>query len=262
MDKKPRKRRRKNKQQDFQRAIKDAEKLSFDPRVLQDPQVQEVLEKMRTAPDQSTMLEYHLILERILLQDKSMLDSPQRSDELSRARKGAYDRDKAEEAFERDSVGFIEDTFARAEKLKLTGDAADRAKANAVKMLDEARKGKRAEYINKQLQLDWAITHGPKREVMGQGHWVEIGSRPNSRRILKSDVVGIMHRQWEIKPGVNQDVPQIFADKYELILTSRREQADRESALDANMEAGQLEATMQKIDKVYGTTRQRLTGTA
>jgi len=264
VSKKPRKRRHKNKNKskDFRKAIKDAEKLSFDPRVLDDPRVQEVLAKMQTAPDNSTMLEYHLLLERILLQDQSMLDNPERSEELSRTRASAYDRDKAEEAFERDEAGFLADVWNRSENIKLTGAAADRAKAQAVKMLDEARKGKRAEYINKQLQLDWMIEHGPKTDVMGQGHWVEVGSRPNSRRIIKSDVVRIMHRQWVIQPGVNHDVPEIFAKRYEILLRSRQEQADREKAMGADMEAGQLEGALQKIDKVYGTSRQKLTGAA
>ena len=262
MSKKPRKRRRKNKKKGFRQAIKDAEKLSFDPRVLADPQVQEVLAKMKTAPDNSTMLEYHLLLERILLKGQSMLDSPERSEELSRTRAVAYDRDKAEEAFERNEAGFLADVWNRSEKIKKTGAAAEKVKANATKMLRDAREGKRAEYINKQLQLDWMIEHGPKTDVMGQGHWVEVGSRPNSRRIIQSDVVRIMHRQWVIQPGINHDVPEVFAKRYEILLRSRQEQADREKAMGADMEAGQLEVVLQKIDKVYGTTRQRLTGAA
>ena len=220
--------------------------------------MQVLLAKMKNAKNHKEMLEYSLILDRIVMGEHSLAGDPKRSAELARAHEGAEARDTAAEAFNRDAAGFLDDAFARGEKHKLTGDAAEREKAKGAKMLKVARAGKMAERRTKELELDRVIEHGPKVTVMGQGQWVEIGSRPNSVRKLRPDIVGIMHRYWTIQPGLNEGVPEVFAKQYELILRSRQETADRERLMTSNLEVSKLEAALSRVDNLYGTRRQHL----
>ena len=203
------------------------------------------------------------MLDRFLLDRASLLEDPGRSGELSNLRGDAAQRDKDEVAFERDRVGFIEDVFTRSEQIKLTGDKAERAKANAMKMYKAARENKLAERHLKELELDSMIANGPKMSVNATGHWMQIGSAPNTQRVLKPDVVRIMHRAWTLHPGVNEDVPAVFAQQYELLQRSRMETMERQQAMSATQPGGSLHTTtmerrLMDIDAKYGVKRQLL----
>lgn len=259
--KRKRKRRRKNRQ-NLEQKLQRADLILEDPKVLADPKVQKLLVQAQQAKSSKEMLEYHLLLEQFLLQEYSTLDDPDRSDELSFIRADAATRDQAEDAFEQDKAGFLEDVYTRSESKKLTGDAAERAKANATKMYKMAKNNKLAERHNKRLELDWMIANGPTRDVNAEGQWIQLGSVPDIQRVLRPDVVRIMHRSYELKPGLNKDVPEIFAQQYDLILQSRQETRAREDALKIHQEAGKLETALMAIDQKYGVRRQLVTGTA
>ena len=74
-----------------------------------------------------------------------------------------------------------------------------------------------------------------------------------------------MHRHWVLHPGLNTNVPKVFADSYEQVLDSRAETAEREKALgkSANedgvtgLEYNKLEARLSEIDRRFNAKRQR-----
>ena len=124
-----------------------------------------------------------------------------------------------------------------------------------------ARENTMADRRSKELQLDWMIQNGPRRTVTAAGHWVQLGSVPNVQRMLKPDVVRIMHRSWTFEPGVNNDVPEVFAAQYELLRQSRLETQERESVMNVERPGGsmhiiELERKLSEIDAKYGVKRQ------
>ena len=245
-------------------ALHRANELTLDPRVLEDDKVKALLASARGAKTNEEALKYHLLLDKFLFGQGSLTEDPARSEELSRARQGAVGRDRAEAAYANDDAGFVDDVFNRTEKYKLTGEKADQAKAEAMELFRDARNGKIAERNNKRLEVDWMIENGPKMDVMATGHFETIGSMPNVQQVLKPDVIRLMHRQWVFQPGLNKDVPELFARKYESFQTSRQETAEREALLTSKggngmgLEVTQLERKMREIDKKYSTRRQLL----
>ena len=225
--------------------------------------VQALLLKGQNAKTSKEMLEIHLMLDRIIMDKASLLEDPERAGQLHHLRADASQRDKDEAAYEADHVGFVEGVISRTEKLKLTGEKAEQAKARAAAMYKAARDNTMADRRTKALQLDWIIEHEPKRTVTATGHWVQLGSVPNVQRILKPDVVRIMHRSWTLQPGVNENVPGIFADQYELLQRSRMETREREDAMRVERPGGslhinELEKKLSEIDLKYGVKRQRV----
>lgn len=235
-----------------------ANELKSDPRVLADPNVQAILTMMQQAQTSREALEASLLLDQFLTKEYSALGDPNRAEEVNKARAYASAKDMAVEAFETDQEKFIEDVFDQTESKILTGDKADQAKARASAMLKEARDVAVGKQQVKRLRLEHEISHGAKVDVMGEGHWIKVGPAPGTPT-LRPDVVRIMHKSWTIEPGLNRDVPKVFADRYELIRRSRQETRAREKAMaDGRMEAGQLELALTKIDEAFGVTRQKL----
>ena len=231
--------------------------------MLDDPQIQALLLRGQNAKTSREMLEVHLQLDRFLLEKGSLLEDPTRSVELGHLRGDAIQRDKDEEAFERDSAGFIEGVFTRSERIKLTGDKADRARAEAAKMYKAARENSLGNRRAKELQVDQMIQVGPKVSVNATGHWMQIGSAPDTQRILKPDVVRVMHRSWTLNPGLNDNVPELFAKQYELLQRSRMETQERQLAMSATKPGGSNNSTVMEqklldIDRKYGVKRQLL----
>ena len=107
--------------------------LTTDPRVTSDPKVKALLSNIQGAKTTKEALEYHLLLDKFLFQERSLLDDPRRREELGRLQQTADERDRAAEAFENDRVGFVENGFDRSEKRKLIGEKAEQAKATASK---------------------------------------------------------------------------------------------------------------------------------
>lgn len=203
------------------------------------------------------------MLDRFLMQQGSILEDPGQANRLSNLRSDADQRDKDEAAFERDREGFVEGVFTRSEGIKMTGEKAERAKANAVAMYKAARENSLANRRQKELHLDWLIANGPTRTVTAEGHWVQIGSAPNVQRLLRPDVIRIMHRAFTLEPGVNENVPEVFAKQYELLQQSRMETRAREDVMRVDRQGGSmqvelLEQKLAEIDQKFGVRRQHV----
>ena len=238
--------------------------LTTDPRVTNDPKVKALLANIQGAKTTKEALEYHLLLDKFLFQERSLLDDPRRREELGRLQETAEERDRAAEAFENDRVGFVENVFDRSEKRKLTGEKAEQARATAGKMMREAVAGRLAGQRLKAAALDYDFDSGPRVDVNATGTWIKVGSGPNAQPFLQPERIRIGHREWILTPGLNRNTPKIVADRYEQILVSRSETAEREKAMGASpnqdgvrgMEATALEAKLREIDKRYGVRRQ------
>jgi len=238
--------------------LDQANKFNYDPRVLADPNVQAILRMMQGAKTERETLEAALLLDQFMTKSLSALSDPRRADEVNKARSYAVERDEAVDAFEADQEKFIQDVFDKSDKYKLTGAKAEKVQATASAMLKDARDVAVGRQSVKQLQLDHMIAHGAKVDVMGEGHWLKLGPAPGEPTLLP-DIVRIMHRQWVFEPGLNKDVPKVFADQYEQIKRSRQENRAREKVMaDGKMEAGKLELALNRIDEAYGVTRQKL----
>jgi hypothetical protein len=242
-----------------------AEKL-YSPGAVHDPNIAALLAKGKQAKTEAEALEVFLQLEKVLLEEDSLLEDRDQADRLRLMRQGARARDSAEEAWVRDRATFAENVFAQSDGKKLVGAQAEKVKAEVAKMKQHAVRDAMAGQNDKKLALDWAIENGPTEDVMGTGNWVMVkvpGVEGPGKPELRPDVVSIMHRQWVIAPGLNKDVPSVFARRYEEILQSRQETGERKALLglggddDPGLEVTQLEQEFSKVDNKYGVTRQK-----
>jgi hypothetical protein len=233
---------------------------------MQDPNIVALLTRAMMAPTEKEKLEYYLQLEDHIAKSASHLQDPELAERLNSMRIGANERDVSAEAFQADSLGFIEDTITRSEQFRKTGDAAEQEKARAGKMLQDAIAQAQSNKSVKKLQLDYDISHGPTEDVMGLGNWVTTkmpGVEGPGKPSLRPDVIRIMHRQWTMAPGVNKDVPAVFARRYEEILRSRDETDRRKAAMGLDeigpiKEAGAMEVEQMNIDREFGVERDQL----
>ena len=187
------------------------------------------------------------------------MEDGSKSDQLSAWRTDAEKRDRAAEAFNRDSEGFVRDVIDRTENKILTGSARDKVMARAASMKQTAIQEAGAKQQTKQLKLDWDIAHGPKVEVNATGQWTLVGPAGKHSPTLEPEVIRVMHRFHVLYPGLNKDVPKVFADRYENILQSRAETSEREKALGKSasmdgvtgMEHNALQARLAEIDRKF-----------
>ena len=223
-----------------------------------------MLLKANSATTSRDALEAHLLLEKFVMGKFSKLGDPKQADKLNQLRETAAARDTAQEAWETDREGFVEGVFNQTEKKKLVGARKDNAKAKTAHLIQEAITGELSNQRLKRAELDHKIAHEPHVDVQASGKWVNIGRAGQATPVLEAERVNIMHRQYIFQPGLNQNVPKVFADQYEQITNSRAETAEREAVMgkgtDRNQVSGmtsnQLEAALSKIDKKYSTTRQ------
>jgi len=235
-----------------------------DERVLQDPQVQKILAKSANAKTTREALDAHLLLEQFLMGKYSTLEDPRQRDKLNSMLHGAEAKDKAVKAWNSDRQGFVENVFNSSESKKLTGDAKDKAKAETAHMLREAHAGELSNQRLKHAELDYRIANEPRYDVQATGKWVKHGTARANTPKLEPERIVIMNREYTFQPGLNKDVPKVFADKYEQILNSRAETAEREEAMGKGADnnsvrgipANQLEAKLMQIDRKYSVKRQ------
>lgn len=223
------------------------------PGAMQDPKLIAILEKMRQAPTNEQKLEAALELDRFIAQDASLLEDRSRSRELSDMRARARQRDKAEEAWSQDKVNFMANLESQTDHLKKTGEAAERTKAKAAHMLQEATRKATTDIQIRQAKLDYRIENEPKERVMATGEWVNVkGQGP----VLCAETIRIMHREWRFVPGINENVPHVFAEEYRQRLAARQENEERKALIDMksdepSTEESELVPKWNQISKKY-----------
>lgn len=221
----------------------------------EDPAVKAFLTKMPTAKQRESV-ELALALDRYLMGDHSVLEDPRYAEHINKMRARAIEMEEAERRFAEDPEKFFDDTWNRAEKNRATGDKKARIEAKAADMYRDAREKVAADRTTKQLQLDHLIAHGPKEDVECTGvmETSMINGTPTPR--LLPIRVRIMHRHWDLKPGLNAGVPSVFATRYRQIRQALDEQREREVILSGMGRSRDVEAAQNRISTQFGTKRQ------
>lgn len=204
---------------------------------------------------QSEAVELALALDRYLRGDESVLSNPKYANHINKMRARAAEIEDAERRWEEDPVRFANEVWDRAEKIKATGSKKARMEAQASKMYEEARQLASADRVTKQLELDRIIQHGPKEDVecAGELEVFSVGGVPNP--VVVPVVVRIMNRAYTLRPGINYNVPSVFAARYRQMQAAKMEHQARSDVLQQGMRARDLEPAMDKISVDYGTKR-------
>jgi hypothetical protein len=220
----------------------------------EDPAIKAFLTKMPTAK-QAEAVELALALDRYLNGDESVLSNPKYSEYISKMRERASEIEEVERRWAEDPVKFQDELWSQAEKLRATGDKKARMEAKAAKMFQDAREKATAIKENKKLQLDWQIEHGPKEDVACTGviETPMVNGIPTP--VILPIRVQIMHRYWDLKPGMNVGVPSVFAARYRQVQKATEEKAAREALLSGGMRSRDLEAAQDKVSQDFGARR-------
>lgn len=155
--------------------------------------------------------------------------------------------DRAEEKFETDRQGFLDDVTQRAEKLKLTGERKNKLIANASAQYRSLVEETRAAGGVNRSAFDRLIETMPKEQVM----W------PYSLEIIDGAtkevplVVRIRHRAWSFKPGETVQVPTIVAERLREIHQQHQELVERQQALSGDLSDVALAQRWGQISQRY-----------
>lgn len=220
----------------------------------EDPVIKALVTKFPEASN-TEALEIALALQQLVRGQSAMLENQkQMSDELAKLKAKMAAIDKAAEKWDSDRESFLDEVNRNADKLRLVGEAQDKLIAQASgdlkKKIDEA---KASVVIDRQM-FDEALAREPKETVISPGVPMTIVEHGQQIAVLASEEVRIKHRRWVLQPGIPQEVPLSVANTLRERRKKERESYERRSAMMKNMEMGELEAEMQKIDARYGTT--------
>lgn len=225
---------------------------------MQDPMVQSIIAKGDQATTNRGLLEAVLLIQDFLEGDDAMLNDPDQAEALSHLRQKSEDVDETERQYLNNKSGFIDGIFDDAEKIKLTGNAASKARAEAGSIYRTALANKRADYNNKMLKLKHEIEHGPKVTIHVAGHYE--GRKANGVAVQKlcPDIINIMGVSYPLAPGVHE-VPRRIAEEYERVMRDRAESEERKALMIVNdagdgVEAGKLIAGTAAINRKYQTS--------
>src|SRR3990172_13006243 len=84
-----RKRKNRNSQLKLEQLSERVRNLTTDPRVTSDPKVKALLANIQGAKTTKEALEYHLLLDKFLFQERSLIEDPRRRGELARLQETA-----------------------------------------------------------------------------------------------------------------------------------------------------------------------------
>jgi hypothetical protein len=202
-----------------------------------------------------------LMLQQIVRGQASILDNQSElQNELRQLKEKMKKYDDDARAFNDNQTKFMADINQQADKLRIT-DPSKKGElaAMAMNMEREAQIQARAEASSAQVSFAKMVANAPKVTVVGRGH-VESGilnGQPIVR--LTDDEVRIKHTTWILPTGIPKEVPNFVASRYQQMLRDREEASDRQSALSADrnngemINAGDVEKEMKRIDQKYGT---------
>jgi hypothetical protein len=222
----------------------------------EDPAVRAFLTKMPAAK-QAEVVELALALDRYLMGDASVMENPRYAEYINKMRARAVEIEDVERRWAEDPVKFNDEVWRDAEKRIATGDKKARMEAIAAKMYQDAREKAAADKATKQLRLDHEIEHGPKEDVECAGVMDNIMMNGVPTPRLMPVRVRIMNRYWDLKPGLNLNVPSVFAARYRQIKAVLDEQQARQVVLSGMGRTRDIEVEQDKISQQYGSRRSR-----
>lgn len=192
--------------------------------------------------------EMSLVLDRLLKGDMSMLNDPHQADIVAKLRAKAAAMQDAERRYNEDKEKFIENLWAKAEKVKPVGAKLDATIAKGTQTIQDALVFARANSASKKLQFRHMIEHGPKRKVFVTGNPI---MTPQGF-LIEPEVINIMGVRMVLSPGEHM-IPEPFAQRYENMQQNRRENQVRSAAMSDNMRADKLGLRWQEIDAEFGS---------
>lgn len=212
----------------------------------EDPSVQAFL-RMLEQKDPQERIDIMMALQKHIT-GMSDEDTPEGRERMLLIRANEEMIQAAEDAWEEDSVGFMEtlnDKYPRPE-----GIDADRHRAKKVQEFQQKVTNYKALAKFKQQKLDYALQHGPKEEILVTGQ-IEV---VNNKQRIVPDVIKIMHRTWVLPPG-RHTVPKVVAERYRDIQKLRSERQLRGEAMSAPDAGGQefneFVKRQREIDRLY-----------
>jgi hypothetical protein len=214
-----------------------------------------VLDMMKQYPDMTERqaLEMQLLLQKIVAGDAALLNNPEMSENVSRLRQRAEERDKAKAAYEADREKYVEQIISESEKLKPTGDKAERIKAAGIKMAEASFKNAKDKRSAKSNHLDMVLDYGPKEDLMVTPEVMLV----NGREVILAVPIKIGHRKFRLEPGLNRGVPTLVAEEYRKRLRGKQEHRLRQQIWSGGGHLGKKERAMERIDQQFGTSHER-----
>lgn len=213
----------------------------------EDPVVRDALSSQFTEGSNQQAAEIAIALRELLSGQKAQ------SEEIAKIRARMDAIDKASEKWENDRQRFLDDINAQADKIRGNQVTQDRAKAEAVQQLKAEMANQKLNLITERRLFDEFLERQPTETIVSPGVLITINENGAQVAKLLPEEVRIKHRVFLLPPGVPMDLPKPVA---EIIRDRRRLEKStkaRQEALAKNLELGELDKVMKKIDEESGT---------
>lgn len=184
------------------------------------------------------------------------MNDPQVADQVQRLVAQRVKEDEVNQRFEQDEVGFLTEVFDRADKIRPVGGEKDRAIATGMNALQRARYNATARKAERRLRLEGRLANDPKVMVDVRPEYERRSVNGVVAEVQIKPVIKLMDKTFALTPG-QQLLPKVIADAYEQRRRRIDENIARRNVLAQYGEANAVEAEMSKIDKTYGSSRDR-----
>ena len=231
-----------------------------------DPAVKALIEKMPTATNLEG-LGIALAIQQLVRGQDALLEKLNQNDakankaseEMAKLRKAMAKMDKAAKKWEEDRDKFIEEVYNKADALRMTDAQREQLTARESLNLQDKIQKARAELVNDKKRFEETLAAEPKEIVTSPGRHVTTsdGKGMQMARILPEEV-RIKHMVWVFQPYVPTEVPHSVAEHLRNRWKSAQETQRRQEAMMKNMESGDLELEMKKIDAEFHSSTERL----
>ena len=227
------------------------------------PVVKELLSKLPTASETEAR-NIGLILQQIIRGDGSLLSNeldPAVAEEINHIRAKAAEIQKAQERYDTDQMGFVQEVFDRADKIMPVGAARDKAIAQGIEAYQRAKENAAANAVHRKLLLRQQLENGPKETIHVTNETEDHLIDRVKHSVKVPTVIRLMGHTWVLEEG-DHTVPSVVAQRWREIEASRSEIAERKAASLATRSVDkshdQMEIRNQRIDAKYRVKRQRV----
>lgn len=199
-------------------------------------------------------VEIAMALQQIIRgQDSLLANQTSMGEEIARIKQHMAEVDEATEKYNTDQKKFIEDVLSQAESLKVSGDAKDKLIANAAQTTAKAMAEARANIVNDRLKFEEDLSKMPKVTIVSAGVPEIVNINGHMEMRVFPEEIRIKHKVWRLPPGQPVSVPEIVSKAIEQRRKSQQETYERQAAMQKNLEQGELEHEMQRINTKYGS---------
>lgn len=218
----------------------------------EDPAVRDLLTKLPTATNLEA-LDIAMALQQIIRGQNSLLANQEtQGREIAALRQRMAEMDQAAEKYDTDQRKFIEDVLSKAPRA--TDSEKDKLIAQGSQMFTEAVSKARASIAHDRLRFEEELAHMEQELVMSPGVPQMVNMNGHIEIKVFPEEVRIKHKVWRLPPGQPTMVPQVVAETLRNRRVSQMETAERQAALQRNLEKPDLDAEMARINTKYHAT--------